>query len=233
MSEKVRPASYSLGAYNKFDDKEQYIRITEGCPNNCPYCYEPTEIKVFGIPEIVRNDVKIMDMNLLCKPEALAILQELKDKLVDGKVVYYSLICGIDWRFLTPELAQALHDARIAKIRLAWDYGFHHQFKVMKAVKALKKAGYANNKIMIFMVCNWKTPYEENLRKLEVAKVWGVQVSDCWFDNQLPPNINPIHWTAEQIKDFRKRCRKHNHLVTYGYDPETPDRDIDNTDRLF
>lgn len=230
---KVIPSTYSLGAYNKFDDKEQYIRITEGCPNNCPYCYEPQEIKVFGIPEIVRNDVKIMDMNLLCKPEALAILKELAEKRVNNKVVYYSLICGIDWRFLTQELADALKACRIKKIRLAWDYRFHHQFKVMQAVKMLKKSGYVGNKIMIFMVCNWKTPYLDNLRKLEVCKVWNVQVSDCWFDNQLPPNVKPIHWTAEEIKDFRHRCRKHNQLVTFNYDPELKATQTDYMDTLF
>jgi len=90
---------YSYGAYNKFDENEQYIRITEGCPNNCPYCYEPTEIKVFEIPEIVRNDVKIMDMNILCKGEALSIINHLGSQKVNNRVVYYQLICGVDWRF--------------------------------------------------------------------------------------------------------------------------------------
>lgn len=87
---------YSYGPYNKFNDAEQWIRITEGCPHNCPFCYEPTEIKVFAIPDIVRNKVKIMDMNLLCKKEALRIIKVLGHKRVNGKVVRYELICGID-----------------------------------------------------------------------------------------------------------------------------------------
>jgi len=215
--------TYSYGPYDKFDDKEQYIRITEGCPNNCPYCYEPQEIKVFDIPEIVRNDVKIMDMNLLCKPQAIDIIKELGDKKVDKKVVYYSLICGIDWRFLTQELADALHQNRFKKIRFAWDYGFNHQMPVLKAIKMLRKAGYTQHRdLMVFMVCNWKTPYDVCLRKLDLLKVWDCQVSDCWFDNQVSPNIKPIHWTAEQIKDFRKRCRKHNQLIGWRFDPQLP-----------
>jgi len=213
--------NYSLGAYNKFDENEQYIRITEGCPNNCPYCYEPQEIKIFGIPEIIRNDVKIMDMNLLCKPEALSIIKELGSKRVNGKVVYYSLICGIDWRFLTQELADALHASRFKKIRFAWDYEFSNQYTMQKVVKMLRKAGYkGKSDIMIFMVCNWKISYETNLRKLDLLKIWNVQVSDCWYDNQVSPNIKPIDWTEEQIKSFRKKCRKHNQMVTYGIDPE-------------
>ena len=133
---------YSYGPYNKFNNEEQWIRITEGCPNNCPFCYEPQEQKVFGIPEIVRNDVKIMDMNLLCKPEALSIINELGSKRVNNRVVYYNLICGIDWRFLTQELADALYRNRFKKIRVGWDYGFEHQYQISDAVKMLRKAGY-------------------------------------------------------------------------------------------
>ena len=53
--------SYSTGPYNKWDDKEQWIRISQGCPNNCSFCYEPPKEIVFDIPQIVRNNVKIMD----------------------------------------------------------------------------------------------------------------------------------------------------------------------------
>jgi len=211
---------YSYGAYNKFDDQEQWIRITEGCPNNCSYCYEPKEIKIFGIPEIIRNDVKIMDMNLLCKPEALRIIKELGEKRVDGKVVYYELVCGIDYRFLTEELALVLKQSRFPKIRLAWDYFMKDQLKIKDAIDLLKKVGYKGNKIMIFIVCNWEVPYEECCQKLDLCKVWGVQVSDCYYDNQTFPNVIPIKWKDQELKDFRKKCRKHNQLVTFGIDPE-------------
>jgi pyruvate-formate lyase-activating enzyme len=65
---------YSLGPYSKIKGNKQAIRITEGCVWNCPNCHEPTEIKIFGIPKIERNEVLIFDMNLLCKPEALEII---------------------------------------------------------------------------------------------------------------------------------------------------------------
>jgi hypothetical protein len=213
--------NYSYGAYNKFDDKEQWIRITEGCPHHHEFCYEPTEIKVFGVPEIVRNKVKIMDMNLLCKPEAIAIIKELGDKRVNDKVVYYELICGVDFRFLTQEIANTLHENRFKKIRLAWDLGFTDQLRVKKAIEMLRKAGYrGHSEIMVFMICNWKVPYERNCLKLDLLKVWRVQVSDCWFDNQLSTNIKPLHWEKWQISDFRKKCRMHNKMVTFGFDPE-------------
>jgi PIN domain nuclease of toxin-antitoxin system len=212
--------NYSYGPYNKFNETEQWIRITEGCPHHHPYCYEPQELKVFGIPNIVRNKVKIMDMNLLCKPEAERIISELGFLRVDGKVVYYELICGIDYRFLTSEIAKALRTSRFQNIRIAWDWWYKNQYAISKAIKMLFKAGYKNKELMIFMICNWKISYQENLKKLELCKVWNVKVSDCWFDNQVSPNIKPIHWLPEEIKSFRHRVRKHNQLVTFGMDPE-------------
>lgn len=211
---------YSLGPYNKMNDTEQWIRITEGCPHHHEYCREPQEIKVFAIPKIERNHVKIMDMNLLCKPEASNIIMQLGETRVNDKVVYYELICGIDFRFLTREIAILLKANRFNNIRLAWDFGFEDQFKIKETIKYLKLAGYPSDEIMVFMICNWKTPYETNLRKLDLCKVWGVKVADCWFDNQVSPNITPIFWTIDQIKDFRKRCRKHNQLIGFKIDPE-------------
>ena len=198
---------YSYGSYNKYDYKEQWIRITEGCPHNCPYCYEPQEFNIFDIPEIIRNDVKIMDMNLLCKKNALKIILDLGNMKVNKKVVYYELVCGIDFRFLTQDIANALKKSRFTKIRMAWDWFMKDQYKIKDAIQMLLKAGYNSKKIMIFMICNWKVPYNECCKKLDLCKVWNVQVADCYFDNQTSPNIIPLFWTDEQNKSFRKKIQ--------------------------
>jgi len=211
---------YDRSKYNVSNETEQWIRLGDGCPNNCAYCYCPTDIIQYEIPEINRNKVKIMDMNLLCYPNALEIIKELGTRKVNGKVVYYELICGIDHRFLTLELAIALKESRFKNIRFAWDYGYHLQKVIKKSVDILKKAGYKPKEISIFVLSNWKTPYCDCIRKLDLMKIWNVKVNDCWFDNQLPPKIKPIHWTYEQCKNFRRLCRKHNQMVLFGIDPE-------------
>jgi hypothetical protein len=215
---------YARGSYNKSNDTEQWIRISEGCPNKCVYCRESwecgTEPIYLEIPEIVRNEVKILDMNLTAKPKAIEIINDLGSRRVNNKVIHYELLCGVDYRYSTQLMANALHDNRFKNIRLAWDYGFKQQRIFKKIIGYYIKAGYEPRDIMIFMICNWRTPYEENLMKLDLAKIWGVQVSDCYFDNQVSPNIKPIHWTGLQIKDFRKKCRKHNQMVNYRIDPE-------------
>ena len=210
---------YTKGSYSKSNDDEQWIRITDGCPNNCEYCYAPGDMEYYGIPEINRNKVKIMDMNFLAQPKAFDLLQELYDTKVNNKVVYYELICGIDYRFLTEKIATRLYNARFKNIRFAWDYGIKYQYKIKDAYKILIKAGYKPKDLMVFMICNWKTPYNECCQKLDLLKIWNCKVSDCYFDNQTTRKIEPIHWTVEQIKSFRAKCRLHNQMILFGINP--------------
>jgi len=221
LDRKVKRAE---GPYNKVKGDRQRIRTCEGCPWNCPFCYEPTELKWFDVPEIKCNVVEIMDMNLLCQPNALERIEHLGKQKVNGKVVHYDLTSGIDYRFLTQEIADALKAARFKNMRFAWDWYMRDQYKIKKALRMLTKAGYKPKEIMAFMVCNWKIPYQECCRKLDLLKVWNVQVHDAYYDNQTWKRgspVKPVHWTAEQLDDFRHvRARKHNQLIRHGVDPE-------------
>lgn len=202
------------------NDAEQWIRLTDGCPNQCEYCYCPADLQNYGIPEIERNIVKILDMNLLVQPDSVKILTEFSFKKVNCKVVYYELVCGIDWRFLTQEKANLLKKARFRNIRLAWDGDLFQQYRIKDSLKMLLIAGYRPRDLTLFMICNWKISFNDCMRKLDICKVWNVKVADCWYDNQLSPNIRPIYWTSEEIRSFRKSVRKHNQIVNFGLDPE-------------
>lgn len=206
---------YSVGNYNKVNGDIQIIRLSEGCPNCCEYCGESKINGInpiyYPIPEIVKNNVQILDMNLIYKPKALDIIKELGLKRVNNKVVYYELVCGIDYRFMTLELAKALKESRFIKIRLAWDKSYFFNKDIKKCLDFLFNAGYKSEDIMVFIICNWKIPYKENIKKLDLLKIWCVKVGDCYFDNQVAPNIKPIYWNIDDIKDFRNRCRKHNY----------------------
>lgn len=212
----------SYGFYDsiKPNTDEQWIRISEGCPNQCPYCKEPREEKVFEIPTIRTNNVKIMDMNFLSKPNVVDRIKELGLKRVNNKVVYYELVCGIDYRFLTEEIAILLRENRFRRMRLAWDYHYGDMFKIKKAINKLNKAKYKNKELMIFMICNWRIPFTECMKKLNMCKYWNVKVADCYYDGQVMPDVKPINWSINEIKLFRHEVRKHNQTVLFGVDPE-------------
>lgn len=231
---------YSYGPYNRIIGDKQAVRLTEGCVWNCPNCHEPTELKIFNIPKIERNHVLIFDMNLLCKSEASKILRDLAVVRVNGKPVVYELVCGVDYRFLTESFARLLFNARFGgvgfdkkihrndrTIRLAWDGKYGEQYKIKKAVDLLVDAGYRRKDVMVFMQCNYSLcSFDENLLKLDLCKVWGVRVCDCYFDGQIGSRIRPVYWSEREIKAFRAKVRKHNQLVNFGVDPECKEESL-------
>ena len=188
------------------------IKFTDGCPNNCPYCYEPTEIKVYDPSIPPADSVQILDMNFLANPNALKILESLPKKK-------YELICGIDYRLLTLKIAKLLKYKGFIKIRWAWDYSFNSQKKHRKILLILKKAGFRPEDLSVFILVNWKIPYVDCVRKLDLLKVWGVKVNDCCYDGGYSL-AKPEHWNIDQIKKFRAMSRKHNQLIRFKIDPE-------------
>ena len=211
---------YSYGAYNKIKGDRQRIRITEGCPHNCPYCNEPIDYEVYNIPKIERNNIGIIDMNLLCKTEALDILKKLPSN--NGSKIYYDFICGIDYRFLTKDIALELKRLNVKRVRIAWDWFYKDQIKIKDAIKILLSVGYKSKDIMVFMICNWEISYDECCKKLDVCKVWNVLVADCYYDNQtkIHKRFIPLGWETKDAYKFRSKVRKHNQLVNFGIDPE-------------
>jgi len=212
---------YSYGPYNKIKDGKQWIRLSEGCPHNCPWCYEPKDIKIFPTPKIECNTVGIIDMNILCKPQASRILQDLP--ISNGKTSEYEFICGIDYRFLTPKIAKIMRQHHFKRIRLAWDWYYKDQMKIRDSLKILYKVGYKPEDLTLFMICNHPSiSFEECCKKLDLCKVWNVKVADCYYDNQTQvfKKFIPIGWRTDQAQSFRRKVRKHNQLVLFKIDPQ-------------
>lgn len=208
----------------------QRLETSRGCSRQCPFCYEPSEKKVWDIPNITKSKVQVLDMNFLEQPNPDLRICELVTSSPRG--AKFELVCGVDFRLLTPGLARALHDARFGtfrasgewypRIRIAWDWGLSDQYKVKHAVKVLQDAGYRAGKepgIEVFMIVNWRVPVKICERKLDLLKVWNVLVADCCFDGGYARGAVG-HWNSWQRKEFRAKSRTHNQLVNFGIDPE-------------
>lgn len=211
--------TYGKRQYNYVKGERQRIELHRGCPHGHEYCYEPKICEDFPIPELVKNYVEILDMNLLARKDALQIIRELRSKRVNDKLVQFEVVCGFDFRFLTQEIATQLVASRFVRPRLAWDGPFSDQYKIKDAISYLLKAGYKPKEISLFMIVNWKIPYRECLRKLDLMKVWNVKVCDCCYDGGYK-HATPTFWNGEQLEKIRRICRKHNQLVLFGIDPQ-------------
>ena len=204
------------------------IQFTSGCPNNCKYCYEPKEIKTYD-PDIPEGEelIQIKDMNILANPQ----VEDIIVNCLETNNKHYELICGVDYRLLTQDMCCLLHNARFVKMRWAWDYTFNSGQKIHQKVwKMFLNAGYKSEELSVFMLVNWKIPYEDCLKKLDLLKIWNVKVNDCCYNGGYPKGEIDFNknkrfndkrfWDYEQIKDFRKKCRKHNQMVLFKIDPE-------------
>ena len=188
------------------------IQFTKGCPNQCSYCYETAEMEYFN-PDIPKdNQIRILDMNFLSNPNLYWIFDKLPKR-------EYELVCGIDYRRLNQTIANKLKEKNFIKIRWAWDYSFCEQKKHYKVWRMLKKAGYRSKDLSVFVLVNWKIPYSDCVKKLDLLKVWNVKVNDCCFDGGYK-RAKPKYWDIQDIKRFRRMCRKHNQMVLFKIDPE-------------
>ena len=165
-------------------------------------------------------------MNFLANPN----FEENIVNLMEARNKNYELICGVDYRRLTQEIFNELYNSRFIKIRWAWDYMFSQQKIHQKVWKMFKKAGYKSEELSVFILSNYKIPYEECCKKLDLLKVWNVKVNDCCYDGGYPKSEIDFNrnkrfnekrfWKYHDIKEFRKKCRKHNQIVRFKIDPE-------------
>ncbi len=190
------------------------IQFTKGCPNGCQFCYEGKEMEYYDPKTPMGENIQILDMNFLANPKWAAIARTLFWKKCKTE-----LVCGVDYRLLTQEIANLLNSCEFIKIRWAWDYQFSQQKTHKKVMEMFVKAGYKPKELSVFMIVNWKIPYVECCQKLDLLKVWNVKINDCCWDGGYR-KAKPKYWTPEQIKKFRKACRKHNQMVLFGIDPE-------------
>ncbi len=220
---------YHSEFYNKLNDTEQWIRLSDGCYRDCWNCYCPKEIKHYQIPKIERNKIVLLDMNFLyAYPNPLKTIEYLGQIKVNKKVVYYDFQCGLDFTLLDKEIAAALKAGRFGRfnnkrkyangLRIAWDRGIDEKVEFIKTIHILKEVGY--KQIQIFMLVNGKVTFNECVMKLLVLKDLRVEIGDCWYDNQRRGSIKPIYWTKEECILFGKLCRSHNVAIKQKqYDP--------------
>jgi len=231
LIDKNKEVTYHGEFYNKLNDTEQWIRLSDGCFRDCWNCYCPKDKVSYGLPKIERNKVVLLDMNFLwAYPDPLLAIAQLGCMRVNNKKIYYDFCCGLDFELLTQPMCHILKMYRFGRfnnkrrfipgLRLAWDRSFKEQRKLKRAIGMLLKAGYKPQNLQMFILANGAVPFEECVMKLDLLKVWNIQVCDCWYDNQTRGNVKPEYWSKSECESFGKMCRTHNHLVNYGINPD-------------
>lgn len=223
-------------AYDLVDVNYQILHASRGCIRRCKFCgtykIEPKFISKSSIKkEIKSNKLIFYDNNFLANKYLENILEELKNTVVNGRVVYSECQSGFDGRILTQDLANKLKKARFINPRIAWDNSYEEYKDIERQISYLVDGGYSQKDIYVFMVYNYKLPFEVMEEKRKKCYEWGVQIADCRFRplNQTFDNYNPhkkeqsnedyyIHpnWTDSEVRGFRKNVRRQNICIRQG-----------------
>lgn len=223
--------------YSLVQSTFQILHASRGCTRRCRFCgtyqIEPEFLPKRSIGgEISKNHLIFYDNNFLANQYIENILEEIREKRVDGKIVHHECQSGLDGRILLqkPHLAELLKAAHFKSPRIAWDgpYGDHEA--VHDQLQVLLGAGFPPREIQVFMLYNHRLPPAELFAKVEKCYQWGVQVSDCRFRplDSFSDGYNPrarhqreseyyVHpgWSDAEVRSLRRTVRTNNICVRY------------------
>lgn len=196
-----------------------------GCVRSCSFCAVPAlEGKPFQIRlnTSVRHliypghrNVVLWDNNILGEVHWRDVIEELKELKL---AVDFNQ--GLDARFITEEVAQALVGLNIPVIRLAFDHPKIGRF-IKRGLDHLKKAGITRNRkrhMVCYVLYNYNDTPEDLFERVRDLLDWGLTAypmryqplnGDCAFekDSYIAPK-----WTWETLEMVAKARR----VIGYG-----------------
>jgi len=237
-AEECLPAYDLAECTNSHPIDYQILHASRGCPRGCEFCgtwiAEPEFIPRQTIKEYIhKKKVVFYDNNLLLNPHIETLLTELAELRQAGQLTWCESQSGFDGRVLLeqPHLAKQIRRAGFRYPRIAWDWRYSNRVKIGKQVQLLLDAGYSAKDIYVFMIYNWKIPFDEMELKRIQCWDWHVQIADCRFRplDQLVDEYRPVvgrdanyfisrdtGWTDARVRQFRKNVREQNICVRHG-----------------
>lgn len=168
---------YSL--YPELTKDRAYGFLTRGCPNNCSFCIvSPKETrcshKVADLSEWWNGQkhIDLLDANLLACRDRMDLLQQLVDS---GAYVNFNQ--GLDARFINEEVAEKLlkMKPKLECVHFAFDF-MKNETAIVNGLKlAHDVIGLDDRKATVYMLTNYDTTIEEDLRRVRLIQEAGYQ----------------------------------------------------------
>lgn len=188
---------YSL--YPELTKNTAYGFLTRGCCNNCGFCIVSQKEglcsqKVADLSEFWRGqkNIDLLDANLLACKDRMELLQQLADS--KARVDFTQ---GLDARFMTEAVAQALMKIKIKMIHFAFDF-MKNEKQIVKGLRIFKKvSGMSDNKLVVYILTNFDTTIEEDLYRVDKVAELGYLPDVRIYRKPTAPQI---------LKDLQRWC---------------------------
>lgn len=188
---------YSL--YPDLTKDTAYGLLTRGCCNNCDFCIVSKKEgmcskKVADLSEFWRGqkNIDLLDANLLACKDRMELLKQLADSKANVDFTQ-----GLDARFITDEVVEALTKIKIKMIHFAFDF-MKNEKQIIKGLKIFKEiSGMSDNKAVVYMLTNYDTTIEEDLYRVRMIKECGFLPDVRIYRKPTAPKV---------LKDLQRWC---------------------------
>jgi len=186
---------------------------TRGCIRSCGFCVvrqkegyikEHAEVEEFLNPK--SNVVVLLDNNFLALPSHIKKLQKYINK---GWRMDFNE--GLDIRLINKENAKLLAEVKhLKQIRFAWDL-MNYEKEVKEGLKILFGADIKPYRIMVYVLCNYNTDFEEDKYRFKELVNIGVDPFIMIYENGNKKIRDFARWVNKRLykvcdwEDYNRR----------------------------
>lgn len=179
---------YSL--YPELTKDKAYGFLTRGCCNNCDFCIVSKKEgmcskKVANLSEFWngQKEIILLDANLLACKDKMELLKQLADS---GAKVDFTQ--GLDARFFTIEVAQALNFIKKKVVHFAFDF-MKNEKAIVRNLNIYRDYCKPNDKDSVYILTNFDTTIEEDLYRVRKVQEVGLRPDIRIYRKNTAPRI--------------------------------------------
>ncbi|HIU80580.1 MAG TPA: radical SAM protein, partial [Candidatus Coproplasma excrementipullorum] len=187
---------YSL--YPELTKDKAYGFLTRGCCNNCSFCIVSKKEglcsqKVADLSEFWRGqkEIVLLDANILACKDRMELLRQLADS---GAWVDFTQ--GLDARFFTIEVAQALTLIKKKVVHFAFDF-MKNEKAIVRGLNIYRDYCKPNDKDSVYILTNFDTTIKEDLYRVEKVQEAGLLPDIRIYQKSTAPRV---------LRDLQRWC---------------------------
>lgn len=207
---------YSL--YPELTKDTAYGFLTRGCPNNCGFCIITQKEgrishKVADLSEWWRGqkNIVLLDANITACRDRMELLNQLA---ASGANVDF--MQGVDARFITDEVAEALVKVKTKLIHFAFDQ-MKNATQIIKGLETYKRwSNFGRDKVVVYVLTNYDTTFEEDMFRVEKIIELGYTPDVRIYRKNTAPRIT---------RDLQRWCNSKRIMRTCSFWDYAPRKD--------
>ena len=186
------------GLYPELTKNKAYGFLTRGCCNNCSFCIVSRKEgmcsqKVADLTEFWRGqkEIILLDANILACKDRMELLKQLADSKA-----WVDFTQGLDARFVTDEIAQALTQIKKRIVHFAFDF-MKNEKAIVKGLNTYSKYNVVSNQDSVYILTNFDTTITEDLYRVDMVDKAGFLPDIRIYRKETAPQI---------LRDLQRWC---------------------------